>query len=53
MGGAIFFNSNDGTLTIDDSTLMGNTSQVLQAMGLPGIFMISKASPAVVNSRIE
>jgi Chlamydia polymorphic membrane protein (Chlamydia_PMP) repeat len=51
-GGAIFFVSNDrtGTLAIRNSVLQRNRSDGFQTAGLPGIFFLGAARPAIVDS---
>jgi hypothetical protein len=51
-GGAIFFVSNDrtGTLAIRHSVLQHNRSDGFQTAGLPGIFFLGAARPAIVDS---
>jgi hypothetical protein len=51
-GGAIFFVSNDrtGTLAIKDSVLQHNRSDGFQTAGLPGIFFLGAAPPAILRS---
>jgi hypothetical protein len=51
-GGAIFFVSNDrtGTLAIRHSVLERNRSDGFQTAGLPGIFFLGAARPAIVDS---
>jgi hypothetical protein len=53
-GGAIFFVSNDrsGTLVIRDSTLAANPSKGFETQGFPGIFVLAKGPPQVMNSVI-
>jgi len=54
-GGAIFFVSNDktGTMSIKDSFLSQNKSGKFETQGFPGIFVIAKTPPTVVNSTIQ
>jgi hypothetical protein len=54
-GGGIFFVSNDrsGTLAIQDSMLRRNKSDGFETNGLPGIFVLAKEAPSVVNSTVE
>jgi hypothetical protein len=54
-GGAIFFVSNDrtGELIIQDSTLARNKSDGFETQGYPGIFVLAKGPPTVINSTIE
>ena len=54
-GGAIFFVSNDrsGSLTIRDSTLRRNPSAGFETRGSPGIFVLARSAPTVINSVIE
>lgn len=55
-GGAFFFVSNDltGTMTINQSTLIGNPSDTFETDGLPGIFILAKpGQPVVKNSVIS
>ncbi len=54
-GGAVFFVSNDrtGTLRLEDSTLRSNPSAGFETAGLPGIFFLGAAPPAVVDSSLE
>ncbi len=51
-GGAIFFVSNDrtGTLSIRDSTLQDNPNDVFHTPGLPGIYFLGAARPAITGS---
>jgi hypothetical protein len=51
-GGAVFFVSNDrtGTMAITDSVLQGNTSDGFETTGLPGIFFLGAAPPAITRS---
>jgi hypothetical protein len=51
-GGAIFFNSDRGTLTIRDSLLSHNPSKGMETMGFPGILVYGRG-PQVMNSKIE
>jgi hypothetical protein len=51
-GGAIFFNSDNGTLSIKDSQLSHNVSKAMEATSLPGILVIGR-DPQVTNSKIE
>jgi hypothetical protein len=54
-GSAIFFVSNDltGTMTIRDSVLRRNPKGTFETQGLPGIFVLAKEPPEIVNSTIE
>ncbi len=54
-GGAIFFVSNDktGTMTIKDSFLSNNKSGKFETQGFPGIFVLAKNPPTVVNSTLQ
>ncbi len=54
-GGAIFFVSNDrtGSLTINNSLLKGNKSLGFETAGFPGIFVLAKGDPQVMDSIIE
>jgi hypothetical protein len=54
-GGAIFFVSNDrtGSLIIKDSYLSNNPSGRFETAGYPGIFVLAKEDPIVINSTIE
>ncbi len=51
-GGAVFFVSNDrtGTMAITDSVLERNTSGGFETRGLPGIFFLGAAPPAITRS---
>ncbi|MEA2180745.1 MAG: hypothetical protein QOG77_4042 [Solirubrobacteraceae bacterium] len=51
-GGAVFFVSNDrtGTMAINDSVLERNPSEGFETRGLPGIFFLGAAPPAVTRS---
>ena len=51
-GGAIFFVSNDrtGTMSIRNSTLEDNPSDVFHTPRLPGIYFLGAHSPKIVNS---
>lgn len=51
-GGAIFYVSNDrtGTLAIADSVLQRNPSDGFETRGLPGIFFLGAAPPAITRS---
>ncbi len=54
-GGAIFFVSNDrsGSLVIQGSTLTDNRSGQFETDGFPGIFVLAKGPPQVMNSTLE
>ena len=54
-GGAVFFVSDDrtGTMAIADSTLSHNPNAGFQTAGLPGIFFLGAASPAITGSRLR
>ncbi len=54
-GGAIFFVSNDrsGSLVIQGSTLSDNLSGQFETDGFPGIFVLPKGPPQVMNSTLE
>jgi len=54
-GSAIFFVSNNktGTLSITDSVLRKNPKGTFETAGFPGLFVIAKTPPVVVNSTIE
>jgi hypothetical protein len=52
-GGAIFFNSGAGTMTLRDSILSRNTSKGFETMGYPGIFVIARGNPQVTNTKFE
>ena len=54
-GGAIYFVSNDasGDLVIEDSILAANPSVGFETQGLPGIFLLGDANPAIANSVIS
>ena len=54
-GGAIFFVSNNeqGTLHIEDSILQDNPSSGFETDGYPGIFVIARDDPTVINSTLE
>jgi hypothetical protein len=54
-GGAIFFVSNDrtGTLAIAGSRLERNPSDGFETTGLPGIFFLGAAKPAITNSILD
>ncbi|HFE46703.1 MAG TPA: hypothetical protein ENJ18_14605 [Nannocystis exedens] len=54
-GGAIFFVSNDlsGSLIIEDSTLCGNPSLGFETQGYPGIFVLAKGDPQIINSSLD
>jgi len=54
-GGAIFFVSNDrtGSLVIRNSYLSQNPSKGFETKGYPGIFVIAKDDPTVINSIIK
>ena len=54
-GGAIFFVSNDasGDLVIENSILAANPSLGFETQGLPGIFLLGDANPAIANSVIS
>jgi hypothetical protein len=51
-GGAVFFVSNDrtGTMAITDSVLERNPSRGFETRGLPGIFFLGAAAPAITRS---
>jgi Chlamydia polymorphic membrane protein (Chlamydia_PMP) repeat len=51
-GGAIFFVSDDrsGTMAISKSTLERNPNAGFQTAGLPGIFFLGAAAPAIADS---
>jgi hypothetical protein len=51
-GGAVFFVSNDrtGTMAITDSVLERNPSRGFETRGLPGIFFLGAAPPAITGS---
>jgi hypothetical protein len=51
-GGAVFFVSNDrtGTMAITDSVLERNPSEGFETRGLPGIFFLGAAQPAITRS---
>jgi hypothetical protein len=51
-GGAVFFVSNDrtGTMAITDSVLERNPSRGFETRGLPGIFFLGAAPPALTGS---
>ena len=51
-GGAIFFVSNDrtGTMSIRDSTLVGNPNDVFHTPGLLGIYFLGARRPAITRS---
>ncbi|MFO1340146.1 MAG: hypothetical protein U1F53_18280 [Burkholderiaceae bacterium] len=53
-GGAFFFVSNDltGTMTINQSTLVGNVSDGFETQGLPGIFILAKPGQPVVKDSL-
>lgn len=55
-GGAFFFVSNDrtGSMTINQSTLVGNPNDGFETDGLPGIFILAKpGQPVIKNSVIS
>ena len=54
-GGAIFFVSNDrsGTLSISNSSLIGNPSLGFETQGYPGIFYLGNGLPAVSGSSLQ
>jgi hypothetical protein len=54
-GGAIFYVSNDesGSVVIQDSVLTDNASHKFETRGLPGMFVIARALPAIVRSTLE
>lgn len=55
-GGASFFVSNDltGTMSITDSTLIGNPSDKFETRGLPGIFILARpGQPVITNSILK
>jgi len=54
-GGAIFFvvDNDQGTLTIQNSSLSGNPNQGFWTKGYPGIFFHSSGRPIVIASRIK
>ena len=54
-GGAIFFvvDNDQGTLTIEDSTLHHNPSGEFFTAGYPGIYFDSNGHPIVINSTIN
>jgi len=54
-GGAVFFvvDNNQGTLTIENSTLHNNPSDEFFTAGFPGIFFHSSGRPIVVDSTIN
>ncbi len=52
MGGAIFFNSDTGVLTIQDSLLSHNPSKGTPSPSLPGVHVIGR-DPRITNSRLE
>jgi hypothetical protein len=54
-GAAIFFVSNDrsGSMLIRDSVLKRNPKGTFETPGFPGIFVLAKAPPQVVNSTLE
>jgi hypothetical protein len=54
-GGAVFFVSNDktGTMTIDDSRLIGNPNMGFQTPGLPGIFFLGARPPVIKGSTLR
>jgi hypothetical protein len=54
-GGAIFFVSNDqsGSVVIQDSVLSANPSHKFETDGLPGIFVIARALPAIIRSTMK
>lgn len=54
-GGAIFFvvDNNQGTLTIENSTLHNNPTGRFFTAGYPGIFFHSSGKPIVINSTIN
>lgn len=55
-GGASFFVSNNrtGTMSITNSTLIGNPNDKFETDGLPGIFILAKAGqPVITNSQIK
>ena len=54
-GGAIFFVSDDrsGTMAISQSTLERNPNKGFQTAGLPGIFFLGAAAPAITGSLLR
>jgi hypothetical protein len=54
-GGAIFFvvDNNQGTLTIENSSLYNNPNQGFWTKDYPGIFFHSSGRPIVIRSRIK
>jgi hypothetical protein len=54
-GGAVFFVSNDrtGTMRIDRSVLRRNRSGRFETRGLPGIFFLGAARPAITRSVVR
>jgi hypothetical protein len=54
-GGAVFFVSNDrtGRMTISGSSLRHNVSDGFETQGLPGIFFLGAAKPAIRNSTLR
>jgi predicted outer membrane repeat protein len=51
-GGALYFDSGAGSLSIVDSTFSANAAKGLETKGLPGLFITTK-DPAIQNSKIE
>jgi hypothetical protein len=54
-GSAIFFVSNDrtGSITIRDSVLRRNPRGTFETPGFPGLYVLAKGPPNVVNSTIQ
>jgi hypothetical protein len=54
-GGAVFFVSNDrtGTMVVERSTLRRNPSDGFETSGLPGIFFLGAARPAIRGSTLS
>jgi hypothetical protein len=52
-GGAVFFNSAGGTLSIIDSVVSHNRTGEIESDRLPGIYMIAGEGPLVTNSQFE
>jgi hypothetical protein len=53
VGGAVFFNSAGGTLSISDSVVSHNPTNAIETDPLPGIYMIAPGNPLVTNSHFE